>query len=104
MGPNDRQASSRSLPLHSVLVNPENKKKNSTQSESGVGSGSRRVSFIDEITGNSASRTNPELERQLSFQLEEIKEAGEMGEFLNNNNNENENRTSTTPDVSENRK
>ena len=47
--------------------------------------------------------TNPELERQLSFQLEEIKEAGEMGEFLNNNNNENGNRASTTPDVSENR-
>ena len=80
MGPDDRKASSQSLPLHSVLVNGENRKKISTRSE---GSGSRRVSFIDELTGKSA-RPEPDLERNLSIQLEQIRESGEMGEFMSN--------------------
>lgn len=73
----DRKASSQSLPLQSVLCHPDRKK--STKSEGS--SESRKVSFIDQLTGFSA-RPNPDFERQLQFQLEIVKEAGEMGEFV----------------------
>ena len=39
------------------------------------------MSFIDSITGISA-QPNPQLANQLAQQLEIVKEAGEMGEFL----------------------
>ena len=39
------------------------------------------MSFIDELTGISA-QPNPQLVNQLAQQLEIVKEAGEMGEFL----------------------
>ena len=39
------------------------------------------ISFLDELTGMSA-QPNPQFESQLAKQLEIVKEAGEMGEFL----------------------
>lgn len=74
----DRKASSQSLPLQSVLCHPDRKR--STKSETS-GAESRKVSFIDELTGMSA-RPDPEFEQQLTKQLEMVKEAGEMGEFV----------------------
>ena len=59
--------------------NPENRKKSSSKSEGT--NNSRKVSFIDELTGISA-QPNPQLANQLAQQLEIVKEAGEMGEFL----------------------
>ena len=59
--------------------NPENRKKSSSKSEGT--NNSRKVSFIDELTGISA-QPNPQLVNQLAQQLEIVKEAGEMGEFL----------------------
>ena len=59
--------------------NPENRKKSSSKSEGS--NNSRKVSFIDSITGISA-QPNPQLVNQLAQQLEIVKEAGEMGEFL----------------------
>ena len=59
--------------------NPENRKKSSSKSEGS--NNSRKVSFIDELTGISA-QPNPQLANQLAQQLEIVKEAGEMGEFL----------------------
>ena len=73
-------ASSQSLPLTSVLSNPIiDRKKSSSKSEGS--NNSRKVSFIDSITGISA-QPNPQLANQLAQQLEIVKEAGEMGEFL----------------------
>lgn len=74
----NRKASSQSLPLTSVLSNPD-RKKSSSKSEGT--NNSRKVSFIDELTGISA-QPNPQLANQLAQQLEIVKEAGEMGEFL----------------------
>ena len=59
--------------------NPENRKKSSSKSEGS--NNSRKVSFIDSLTGISA-QPNPQLANQLAQQLEIVKEAGEMGEFL----------------------
>ena len=39
------------------------------------------IYFLDELTGMSA-QPNPQFESQLAKQLEIVKEAGEMGEFL----------------------
>jgi len=76
----NRKASSQSLPLTSVLSNPIiDRKKSSSKSEGS--NNSRKVSFIDSITGISA-QPNPQLANQLAQQLEIVKEAGEMGEFL----------------------
>ena len=73
-----RKASSQSLPLTSALANS---RKNSSKSE-GAAPSSRKVSFVmDEVTGASAS-PDPKFERELQVQLEIVKEAGEMGEFL----------------------
>jgi len=73
-----RKASSQSLPLASVLSNSDRKKSSSKSEGSNP---SRKVSFIDELTGMSA-QPNPQFESQLAKQLEIVKEAGEMGEFL----------------------
>jgi len=73
-----RKASSQSLPLASVLSNPDRKKSSSKSEGSNP---SRKISFIDELTGMSA-QPNPQFESQLAKQLEIVKEAGEMGEFL----------------------
>jgi hypothetical protein len=75
----NRKASSQSLPLTSVLSNPMDRKKSSSKSEGS--NNSRKVSFIDSLTGISA-QPNPQLANQLAQQLEIVKEAGEMGEFL----------------------
>ena len=73
-----RKASSQSLPLTSALANS---RKNSSKSE-GAAPSSRKVSFVmDEVTGASAS-PDPKFEQELQVQLEIVKEAGEMGEFL----------------------
>lgn len=47
---------------------------------------SRKVSFIDELTGISA-RSDPKFEQQLQLQLRIVKNNGEMGEFMQNQNN-----------------
>lgn len=73
-----RKASSQSLPLASVLSNSDRKKSSSKSEGSNP---SRKISFIDELTGMSA-QPNPQFESQLAKQLEIVKEAGEMGEFL----------------------
>ena len=63
-----------------MLSNPIiDRKKSSSKSEGS--NNSRKVSFIDSITGISA-QPNPQLANQLAQQLEIVKEAGEMGEFL----------------------
>ena len=45
---------------------------------------SRKVSFIDQITGNLA-RPDPKFEEQLQVQLEIVKENGELGTFMQQN-------------------
>ena len=80
-GPGSRKASSQSLPLHSVLARNE-KRKVSSKSEGSQES--RKVSFIDELTGLSA-RPDPKFEEKLQEQLEIVKEAGELGEFVSQN-------------------
>ena len=42
---------------------------------------SRKVSFIDELTGMSA-RPDPKFEQKLQQQLKIVKDAGELGEFV----------------------
>lgn len=73
-----RKASSQSLPLASVLH--RERRKTSSKSE-GSQPQSRKVSFIDELTGIS-SRPDPKFEQQLQVQLQIVKEAGELGEFV----------------------
>jgi len=82
-----RKASSQSLPLTSVLANPD-RKKSSSKSEGS--NNSRKVSFINELSGKSAT-PNPQFESQLVKELEIVKEAGELGEFLQQNPEESEN-------------
>ena len=74
-----RRESSQSLPLQSALVTSKGRKPSSSHSEGSASS--RRVSFIDELTGKSA-RPDPTLEERLRTQLEIVREAGEMGEFV----------------------
>jgi len=74
-----RKESSQSLPLHSVLSHVE-RRKTSSKSE-GAAIESRKVSFIDELTGMSA-RPDPKFEQQLQQQLKIVKDAGELGEFV----------------------
>ena len=84
-----RKGSSQSLPLASALANSSrknssevNSRKSSSKSEGAVASvTSRKVSFVDELTGAPA-RPDPKFERELQAQLEIVKEAGEMGEFM----------------------
>lgn len=75
-----RKASSQSLPLAPVLSSKE-KEKRKMSSKSEGNDASRKVSFIDELTGQS-SRPDPVFEAQLQVQLEIVKEAGELGEFV----------------------
>ena len=76
-----RKASSQSLPLASALASSSSSRKNSSKSE-GAAPSSRKVSFVmNEATGASA-QPDPKFERELQVQLEIVKEAGEMGEFL----------------------
>jgi hypothetical protein len=82
-----RKGSSQSLPLVSVLVENGRRKQSATKSEGS--NTSRRVSFIDELTGMSAAggrHPAAEFTTQLNAQLEIVKEdtaatAGEMAEF-----------------------
>ena len=76
-----RKASSQSLPLTSVLSNPDRRKKSSTAKSEGSNN-SRKVSFINELSGKSVAQPNPQFESQLAKELEIVKEAGELGEFL----------------------
>jgi len=76
-----RKESSQSLQLTSVLAHGD-KRKTSSKSE-GAAIDSRKVSFIDELTGISA-RPDPKFEQQLQQQLKIVKEAGELGEFVQN--------------------
>ena len=76
-----RKESSQSLPLTSVLSHGD-KRKTSSKSE-GAAIDSRKVSFIDELTGMSA-RPDPKFEQQLQKHLKIVKEAGELGEFVQN--------------------
>ena len=84
-----RKESSQSLQLTSVLSQAERRKmesrKTSSKSE-GAAIESRKVSFIDELTGVSA-RPDPKFEQQLQLQLRIVKNNGEMGEFMQNQNN-----------------
>lgn len=84
-----RKESSQSLQLTSVLSQAERRKmesrKTSSKSE-GAATESRKVSFIDELTGISA-RSDPKFEQQLQLQLRIVKNNGEMGEFMQNQNN-----------------
>ena len=84
-----RKESSQSLQLTSVLSQAERRKmesrKTSSKSE-GAAIESRKVSFIDELTGVSA-RSDPKFEQQLQLQLRIVKNNGEMGEFMQNQNN-----------------
>lgn len=76
-----RKESSQSLKLTSVLSHSD-RRKTSSKSE-GAAIDSRKVSFIDELTGMSA-RSDPKFEEQLQQQLKIVKEAGELGEFVQN--------------------
>ena len=76
-----RKESSQSLPLTSVLSHGD-KRKTSSKSE-GAAIDSRKVSFIDELTGMSA-RPDTKFEQQLQKHLKIVKEAGELGEFVQN--------------------
>ena len=76
-----RKESSQSLKLTSVLSHSD-RRKTSSKSE-GAAIDSRKVSFIDELTGMSA-RSDPKFEEQLQLQLKIVKEAGELGEFVQN--------------------
>ena len=82
-----KQASSQSLPLASALAGSRksssevNSRKSSSKSDGAVASTSRKVSFVDELTGAPA-RPDPKFERELQAQLEIVKESGEMGQFM----------------------
>ena len=73
----NRKASSQSLPSKSVLSRVD-KRKTSSKSEGTLES--RKVSFIDELTGMSA-RPDPKFEQKLQEQLDIVKEKGELGTF-----------------------
>merc|ERR1719486_231781 len=76
-----RKESSQSLQLTSVLSHND-RRKTSSKSE-GAAIDSRKVSFIDELTGISA-RPDPKFEQQLQQHLKIVKDAGELGEFVQN--------------------
>merc|ERR1712080_189559 len=75
-GSSSRKASSQSLPLASIR-----RERRKTSSKSEGSQNSRKVSFIDELTGMS-SRPDPKFEQQLQVQLQIVKKAGELGEFV----------------------
>ena len=64
------------------MLSHSDRRKTSSKSE-GAAIDSRKVSFIDELTGMSA-RSDPKFEEQLQQQLKIVKEAGELGEFVQN--------------------
>ena len=77
-----RKESSQSLKLTSVLSHND-RRKTSSKSEGAAANDSRKVSFIDELTGQSA-RADPKFEQQLQLQLKIVKNKGELGEFMQN--------------------
>merc|ERR1739845_191436 len=66
---------------HSVLSQAAAERRKTSSKSEGAAMESRKVSFIDELTGMSA-RPDPKFEQKLQQQLKIVKDAGELGEFV----------------------